>query len=436
MDREKLKDAICQVIEQQKETILGWAKEIARKPELGYKECKTSELIRSAFKGLDLPVREGIAVTGVEATLEGARSGPGLLLMGEMDAVVNRESSAADPVTGAAHLCGHHLQVGIMLGAAVGLKGANASGKLAGKIFFLGTPAEEFIEIEDRLRMRQQGKIKYLGGKQELVRLGYLNDKHLCMLVHAHSALSERKMLFGGSGNGFLAKSVHFRGKPAHAGVSPHEGINALNAACLAILNIHAQRETFRDDDKIRVHPIITKGGDVVNVVPYDVRMETYVRGRRLEAINDANTKVDRAIRAGADAVGAEVTIQNVPGYLPLMQNEALTEVARSNARAIAGEEGVGAGGFEGGSTDMGDLSHLIPTIQPYSGGVKGNVHAADFEVTDYEAAVIYPAKVMALTAVDLLYGEAQEANRVIREFQPAMKVEEYLAFLEKVENT
>ncbi len=435
MDREKLKVAICRTIEQEKERIVGWAKEIAGNPELGYKESKTSGLIRSAFKSLDLPVREGIAVTGVEATLQGARPGPGLLLMGEMDAVVNRDSPVADPVTGAAHLCGHHLQVGIMLGAAVGLKAANAIGDLAGKIFFLGTPAEEFIEIEDRLRMREQGKIKYLGGKQVLVRLGYLKDKHLCMLVHAHSGLSQRKMLFGGSGNGFLAKSIRFQGKPAHAGVSPHEGINALNAACLAVLNIHAQRETFQDDDKIRVHPIITKGGDVVNVVPYDVRMETYVRGRRLEAINDANLKVDRAIRAGADAVGADVTIQNVPGYLPLIQDESLTEIAKSNARAIAGEEGIGAGGFQGGSTDMGDLSHLIPTIQPYSGGVKGNVHAADFEVTDYEAAVIYPAKVMALTAVDLLYGNGEGAKRVIDRFQPAMKIEEYLAFLEKVEN-
>jgi amidohydrolase len=436
MDKEKLKDQVCRFIEQEKEKIIGWSKEIAGKPELGFKETKTAELIRAAFAGLGLPTRAGIAVTGVEGMLEGARSGPGLLFMGEMDAVVNRESSAADPVTGAAHLCGHHLQVGIMLGAAVGLTRANARDHLSGKVFFLGTPAEEFIEIEDRLRMRQQGKIHYLGGKQELVRLGYLKEKHLCVLVHAHSELPQRKMLFGGRSNGFLAKSIRFHGKPAHAGVSPHEGVNALNAACLAILNIHAQRETFREDDKIRVHPIITKGGDVVNVVPYDVRMETYVRGARLEAITDANEKVDRALRAGADAVGAKVAIQNIPGYLPLIQNPALSEIARSNALALAGEEGAGAGGFEGGSTDMGDLSYLIPTIQPYSGGIRGNVHAANFEVADYDAAVIYPAKVMAMTVIDLLFEEAEEAKRVIREFKPEMTPDEYLAFLQKIEKT
>lgn len=434
MEKKRLKEQACRFIEQEKEKIIGWSKAIAGKPELGFKETETAEFIRAVFVGLGLPTRTGIAVTGVEGVLEGFRPGPGLLFMGEMDAVVNRESSAADPVTGAAHLCGHHLQVGIMLGAALGLIRANARDHLNGKVFFLGTPAEEFIEIEDRLRMREQGKIRYLGGKQELVRLGYLKDKHLGLLVHAHSGLSQRKMLFGGRSNGFLAKSIRFQGKPAHAGVSPHEGINALNAACLAILNIHAQRETFREEDKIRVHPIITRGGDVVNVVPYDVRMETYVRGARLEAITDANGKVDRALRAGADAVGAKVAIQNIPGYLPLIQNPAMSEIAKSNAIALAGEEGAGPGGFEGGSTDMGDLSYLIPTIQPYSGGVRGNVHAADFEVVDYEAAVIYPAKVMAMTVIDLLFGGAEETKRVIREFKAEMTADEYLAFLEKIE--
>jgi amidohydrolase len=433
MDKKTLKDSVCQTIENEKEKIIGWAREIAAKPELGFKENATSALIRTVFEELGIPARGGIAVTGVEGKMEGPRPGPGFLLMGEMDAVVNRESPAADPITGAAHLCGHHLQVGILLGAALGLARAGAPEHLSGKIFFLGTPAEEFIEIEERLRFRKEGKIRYLGGKQELVRLGYLSDKDLCMLIHSYSRLSQRKMLFNSSSNGFLAKSVRFQGKPAHAGVSPGEGINALNAACLAILSIHAQRETFRDEDAIRVHPIITKGGDVVNVVPYDVRMETYVRGRRVEAITDANLKVDRALRAGADAVGAQVFIENVPGYLPLNQSRAMSDIARANALALSGEEGVGEGGFEGGSTDMGDLSQLIPTIQPYAGGIRGTVHATDFEVIDFDAAVIYPAKVMAMTAVDLLYGGAEEALRVIREFKPAMKKEDYLAFLEKV---
>jgi amidohydrolase len=433
MNKDVGKQLACRFIDEKRDQIIFWANEIAAHPELGFKETKTADLIRSALAGLGLPTREGIAVTGVEGVLTAARPGPTLLIMGEMDAVINRDFQAADPVTGAAHLCGHHLQVAAMLATAVGLTASGVGAQMSGKIIFLGVPAEEYIEIEERLRLRESGKVRFLGGKQELARTGYLRGIDMAMMVHAHSHMPERKIFFGGSGNGFIAKSVRFQGKPAHAGSAPHEGINALNAACLAIVNIHAQRETFRDDDSIRVHPIITRGGDVVNVVPYDVRMETYVRGRRADAIADAGQKVDRAIRAGADAVGAKVTIRNLPGYLPLIQNETLTGIARENAIALWGENGVGKGKFQGGSTDMGDLSHLLPVIHPYAGGIDGALHGSDFKVMDLDAAVILPAKMMAMTAIDLLFENGEEAKRVLREFKPAMKMEEYLAFLEEM---
>jgi amidohydrolase len=433
MDKDLCKQLACRFIDEKRDQIISLANEIAAHPELGFKETRTAELIRSTLIGLGLPTRGGIVVTGVEGVLTAAGPGPTLLIMGEMDAVINRDFPGADPVTGAAHLCVHHLQVASMLAAALGLTASGAGKQMSGKILFLGVPAEEYIEIEERLRFRETGKIHFLGGKQELVQTGYFKGIDMAMMIHAHSHLPERKIFFGGSGNGFLAKSIRFQGKPAHAGSAPYEGINALNAACLAIVNIHAQRETFRDEDSIRVHPIITRGGDVVNVVPYDVRMETYVRGRRIEAIADAAKKVDRAIRAGADAVGAQVRIRNIPGYLPLIQNDTLTTIARKNAIALWGENGVGEGKFQGGSTDMGDLSHLIPVIHPYAGGIGGALHGSDFEVVDMDAAVILPAKMMAMTAIDLLFGDGEEAKRVVKEFKPAMKVEDYLAFLEGI---
>jgi metal-dependent amidase/aminoacylase/carboxypeptidase family protein len=224
----------------------------------------------------------------------------------------------------------------------------------------------------------------------------------MAMIVHAHSDLPARKMLFGGSGNGFMAKSIQFRGKAAHAGVSPHEGINALNAACLSMINIHVQRETFRDEDSIRVHPIITKGGDVVNVVPPTCAWKPMC-GQARRGHYGCQQKVT-AIRAGADA-GRGRTIRNIPGYLPLIQNLDLTSLARQNATSLAGEEGVGEGGFMGGSTDVGDLAHLIPTIQPYAGGIQGLLHSSEFNVRDYDTAVSCPAKVVAMSAIDLLYG-------------------------------
>ena len=109
------------------------------------------------------------------------------------------------------------------------------------------------------------------------------------------------------SANGLVAKRARFMGRASHAGAAPERGINALNAATLALQAIHMQRETFRDEDHIRVHPIVTHGGTTINVVPADVRLETFVRGTSYDAIADAAAKVDRALKAGALAVGARV---------------------------------------------------------------------------------------------------------------------------------
>jgi amidohydrolase len=390
-------------------------------------------MVREVLKGLNLPVREGLAVTGVEGTLSGKEAGPTVVVMGELDSVMGRESPLADPVTGAAHLCGHHIQVASMLGAAMGLIGAGAGPYLSGQVKFLGCPAEEYLEIEYRLGLMAEGKISFLGGKQELIKLGYFDDVDAAMMVHAFADTAEPGFLMNATGNGFMAKFIRYEGKPSHAGAAPHRGINALNAACIGIMAVHAQRETFQDDDAIRVHPIITKGGDVVNVVPSDVRLETYVRGKNLEAILDASAKVDRAFKAGGDAVGAATQITNIPGYLPIFQDRNLTELATRNGRALLGDKGAQDAGFMGGSFDVGDLSHLIPVIHPFVTGTKGHLHTAEFCVTDYEAAVVLPAKLMAMCVIDLLADGAGEAKRVKKEFQPRLNKEQYLELMQRL---
>ena len=207
-------------------------------------------------------------------------------------------------------------------------------------------------------------------------------------------------------------------------------GINALNAASLALSAIHYNRETFRDEDTIRVHPIITKGGEAVSAVPADVRMETFVRGKTVEAMLDANRKVDRALRAGAMAVGATVNIQTIPGYLPLKQDQQLSAVFETNAAALVGKENVGHISHRTGSTDMGDISHLMPAIHPYVGGATGLGHGANYVVEDYNLAVVSAAKAMAATAVDLLADGATVAGKVIGDHRPDMTKPEYLKFM------
>ncbi len=431
MDRETLKRVVCEQIDRQKEEMIQIAKTILHHPELGYKEVKTAALVKETLKKLHLPVREGLAITGVEGALKGKESGPTVLVMGELDSVVAKEAPGSDPVTGAAHLCGHHIQVASMIGTAMGLVGTGIAKDLTGTVKFLGVPAEEYVEIEYRMALKKEGKITFLGGKQELIKQGYFDDIDMAMMVHSFPNTPEPAFLMNGTGNGFLAKFIQYKGKAAHAGAIPHEGINALNAACLGILAIHTQRETFQDKDAIRVHPIITKGGDIVNVVPSDVRLETYVRGKTLDAILDASKKVDRALRAGGDAVGAETTITNIPGYLPIILNEGLTEIAKANGKILLGEKGSQEAGFMGGSFDIGDLSHIIPVLHPFVAGAKGSIHTIEFSVVDYEAAVILPAKLMAMCVIDLLSDGASEAKRVKKEFRPALTKEKYLERLE-----
>ena len=156
-------------------------------------------------------------------------------------------------------------------------------------------------------------------------------------MCHTTSESSEMQLCISGTNNGTLAKKIRFLGRAAHAGGAPHLGVNALNAASLALMAIHANRETFQERDTIRVHPIITKGGEAVSAVPADVRMETFVRGATVDAIMDANRKVDRALRAGAMAVGGQVEITTIPGYLPLRQDQTMNEMYRANAGVPGG---------------------------------------------------------------------------------------------------
>ena len=433
MNREELKKKICQQIDQRRADMVRVAKTMLGHPELGYREIKTAAMVREVLKGLNLPVRKGLAVTGVEGTLSGKEAGPTVVVMGELDSVMGRESPLADPITGAAHLCGHHIQVASMLGAAMGLVGAGVGPYLSGQVKFLGCPAEEYLEIEYRLGLMAEGKISFLGGKQELIKLGYFDDVDAAMMVHSFADTAEPGFFMNATGNGFMAKFIRYEGKPSHAGAAPHRGINALNAACIGIMAVHAQRETFQDDDAIRVHPIITKGGDVVNVVPADVRLETYVRGKSLDAILDASQKVDRALKAGGDAVGAATAITNIPGYLPIFQDRNLTDLATRNGRVLLGDKGAQDAGFMGGSFDVGDLSHLIPGVHPFVTGTKGHLHTAEFCVTDYEAAVVLPAKLMAMCVIDLLADGAGEARRVKKEFQPRLNKEQYLELMQRL---
>ena len=425
MDKSELKRKVCAEIDRHKDEIAAIAEKILASPEMGYREYKTAELVKETLSSLGIPYTDGLAVTGVMGRLSGRDTKARVAVIGELDAVTCSSHPKSDRISGAAHACGHNAQIAAMLGSAMGLMAV--AGELDGEVDFLAAPAEEYVEIGYRESLRERGEIDFFGGKQELIRTGVFDGIDMAMMVHAQGATPENELYIGGSSLGFVAKKIDFIGKAAHAAAAPHEGVNALNAAMAAMMCIHAQRETFRDEDRIRIHPIITNGGELVNVVPSRVTMETYVRGASLEAINDASEKVDRAIDGASYAIGAKCEIKNYKGYLPLIQSEELSEIFAENSQLLDNPPRVIRGVPMTASTDIGDLGYLIPIIQPMMGGFVGNLHSADFAVADEELAYINPAKIMAMTVIDLLSDGAKGAIAVKESFKPRLTKEEYI---------
>ena len=408
-----MKQRILNAIDREREHIIRCGEQIWKNPELGFKEYKTSALVQEEFEKLGIPYESGLALTGVRGTVGKPDAAYNICIIGEMDAVKCFEHPDAQPDTGAAHACGHNAQVAAMLGAAYGLVRSGVLEALDGKVTFFAVPAEEFVELDYREQLKAKGKITCLSGKQELIHSGAFEDVDMAMMIHSCAGTPRPEVFLEGSSLGFEAKTITFLGKAAHAS-TPCDGINALNAAMLALMGIHANRETFREEDRIRIHPIVTNGGDLVNVVPERAVIETYVRGANVAAIEDACRKVDNAVNAGALAVGASCEIHNIQGYKPLRQNQQLSTVLEANAKLFVEEDLLHRGIDMTGSTDMGDLSHIMPCVHPSMGGFEGTAHGADFRIADPEAAYILPAKIMACTVYDLLKDGATLAQKIL----------------------
>jgi amidohydrolase len=434
MTRDDLKRQVYAAIDARADEIIGLGEQIRRTPELGFKEFKTAGLVEKTLGRIGLSPRTGLAITGVRADLPGGGGdGPTFAMLGELDALVVAGHPEADPATGAAHACGHNAQVAGLLGAAMGLVDAKAAPHLAGRLVFFAVPAEEYGDVEWRVSQARAGKLEFLGGKPELLRRGHFDDVDLSMMIHGTSRPEDGKAGVPASNNGCIVKTVRYLGKAAHAGGAPHLGVNALYAAQIALLGINAIRETFRDEDTIRVHPIITHGGSQVNVIPGEARMETYVRGRTVEAIMEANARVDRALRAGALALGAQVEIETLPGYMPMQCDATMAAYFKDTATRLVGEENYRQIGHRTGSTDMGDLSQVMPVLHPYIGGARGTGHGADYEIVDKPLMYLAPAKALAAMAIDLLFDGAAGARRVLEAARPPMTREQYLALQRSV---
>ena len=419
--RDELKRLASEEIDRRGDELVQVSRSIGDRPEAGFRERRTAAAVSEWFRGFGIPYRDGLAVTGVKGELRGGGGdGPAVAVVGELDSLVVPDHPNADAQTGAAHACGHHAQIGMMLAATAGLLAPGVLPALSGRVVPFAVPAEEYIQIEYRHRLRERGELEFLTGKAELLRLGEFDDVDMALITHTSSRPEDGKLVLAGSCNGMVAKMVTFTGRSAHAGAVPWRGVNALNAASLAIQAVHAQRETFRDEDTVRIHPIITKAGDAVSAVPRRSGWRVSSAGGPWRPFRRCS-EVRRAMRAGAMAIGAEARITTLPGYLPIENDRALEEAYRPNAEAAGGRRERDAGATPDALDRHGDLSAVMPVYHPNVRAAEGTGHGNDYVVTDWDLGVLTAAKAMAFTVIDLLADGAVGAKRVVSESRPAM---------------
>ncbi len=422
----KLTDAV----QKYEKLILDAERYIWKNPETGYKEYKTSKYMADTFRelGYDLVMAEGI--TGFYTVIDTGRPGPEVLVLGELDSIICPEHPESDPETGAVHSCGHNAQCAALVGVAAALKEPGVLDDLSGRIRLCAVPAEELLEIEYRNNLIKEGKIKYMGGKVEFLSRGYFDDVDIAFMLHTSNTYHSAN-----GGVGCMAKSITYKGKASHAGGSPWNGKNALYAATCGLNAVNAIRETFKESDVIRVHPIITSGGSMVNAIPETATIESYVRGATFEAIESANKKVNQALCGAALSLGCNIDIADIPGYAPLYNNKDLLNLTKEAADiAIPEREFFHSEYFSSGSTDMGDLASVMPAVHPYAGGSKGTSHGNDYYIEDPVAACVDSAKLQVGMLYLLLSNGAKRAKDIIDNFEPKFPSKKaYLDYLDSL---
>ncbi|QOY35583.1 M20 family metallopeptidase [Anaerobacillus isosaccharinicus] len=327
-----MKQTVNEQIEQLRSTFYKISQYIGENPELGHEEWKASKILSEELVNHGFQVNLGTCElpTAFDAVFDSGISGPSVGFMAEYDAL---------PELG--HACGHNLIGTMAIAAAIGLsKVIKNSG---GKIYVYGTPAEETR-----------------GGKVTMAEQGVFDHLDVAMMVHPLYRHEK-----SGSSLAMDAIQFEFFGKPAHAAASPHEGINALDAVIQTFNGINALRQHITPD--ARIHGIIPNGGKAANIIPDYAVAQFYVRAQHRNYLNELVEKVKNCAKGAALATGARLETSFYElSYDDLKTNEALSASFTENLieLGIKPEEIHEKG--SGGSLDMGNVSHVVPSIHPY----------------------------------------------------------------------
>ena len=403
---------------------------IWKNPEPGYREKKTSAKLVEELTKLGLEVKTGLALTGFRADIDTGRPGPTVAVVGELDSLIIPGHPECDPETGAVHSCGHHVSGTSLVGTAIGLLRSGVLDSLCGKIALIGAPSEEGTDISYLTQLMDEGRISSISGKSQLIREGVFDDVDLSFMQHSSTKFGYNDH------NGSTRKMITFRGKSCHA-ARPQGGVNALNASTLALNAIAFLRETYSNDPYVRIHGIISRGGDAVNVVPDTVEMDYMLRAPSVEAMLRLNEEFDRSVLYAAKAVGCEAEIRTVCGFMPLWDNKALGDVAADAVEYFApGAVFCHNDSFYASCTDMGDVATIVPAVHLYLPCSSGTAHGTDFRISDPDMAFVGAGTLNALIVTDLLFGDGAKACEIAADRKGLMTPAEYLKTVEKLNCT
>ncbi|NIJ41205.1 amidohydrolase [Parvibaculum indicum] len=378
-DAATLKSRLCDMIDTMAPELIEVSHAIHAKPELAFHEHEAARILTEKLEKADMPVaRSAYGLETAFASEFGPAGKPEVAILSEYDAL-----------PGIGHACGHNIIATTGLGASMAL--AKLNGELPGRVRYLGTPAEEMG-----------------GGKELMAREGAFDGVDAAMMVHPAGvdlitmpciAISE--------------VSVTYHGRSAHASAMPHAGLNALDALITAYQAIAQLRQHIKPSE--RIHGVIKKGGDAPNIVPDHTEALFYVRAANAEDLAPLKKRVEACFQAGAMAAGCTADIKWAKAdYLDLKTSMPLAKSYEDNMSSLGREffplEKMPAG--SSGSTDMGNVSHRVPSIHPMicSAPMHVVIHNPEFAVwaaSDLgDKACIDGAKALAMTAIDYLTDE------------------------------
>ena len=393
-----------------------------KNPELGYKEFTNKKILMDYFRKHGIKVEELGFRTAFKATI--GNGSPRIGLIAELDAIPTLGHPYANKEDNAAHSCGHSTQCAIMAYVMTKLKDKLKKGTVT--LYF--TPAEEFTDIAFRKELIKNKEINYIGGKVNMLTAGMFDKEDLFIHLHTMGS-SDYRYSLNTALSGFVYKRMTFKGKATHAAMSPDKGINALNAFVLFDNAMNMLRETFREEDYIRVHGILAEGGQTVNSIPERTVYECYVRSMNQKALKETAAKIDNAARCCAKALGASVKIETTPGYLPMHQSRLVNDIIRKNMLKFCKPEEIHEDELSMAAGDIGDISCFKPTVQFGYGGFSGYCHGKDLCISDENRAYLEPAKIVYDTVLYLLSHE-DYLDKVKKAYKPILNKEEYLEYL------